>query len=118
MRLRSSATSAPGRRAAIHASVASSASTTPALAEHSGRHVGQGRALVGRQRRQPGTAELHHAIERELLLGVVGQDEQHDVLGRDAGTQLAGELEADRLRHDDERETGVDERRVLGGADA
>ena len=68
-RARSASTSsaaAAARRSS--SSVASSTSHDARLGRALGGHVGERRALVGRERREAGAAELHHAVERLLLL--------------------------------------------------
>ncbi len=47
-------------------------------------HVRERRALVHRQRGEPGPAELHDPVERLLRPRVVEQDVEHHVLRRDA----------------------------------
>ncbi len=72
----------------------------PSRAEHSVAMLASVAALVQRKAcADAGPGELHDPVERQLRLGVVQQDVEHHVLGRDVRAQLAGELEADRLRH-------------------
>ena len=61
-----SSTDVPGRRAAIQRSISSSASTTPALAEHSVAMLASVARSSGDSDAQARPAELHHAVERLL----------------------------------------------------
>ena len=56
----------------------------PAVRRALGRHVGERRALVGRQRAQARRRRTPSRGRASLLLRVVGEDVQHHVLGGDA----------------------------------
>ncbi len=81
-------------------------------------HVRQRGTFVQRQPAQAGAGELHDSVERELRPGVVQEDVEHHVLGRDVLLQFARQLETDRLRHLDVREACVDEVRIFRRPDA
>ncbi len=81
-------------------------------------HVAQGGALVNGKRCKAGPAELHAAVEGQLLAGVVGEDVENDVLCGATGMKFAHQFEADGFGHLDEGEAGADKVRVLGRADA
>ncbi len=117
-RARRRSTSTPGRHSASQRKVSSSAITIAGLRGALGRHVGERGPLVHRQRRDARAGELHHPVERLLRLRVVEQDVEHQVLGRHPGRELAGQLEADRLRHLHLGEALVHQVGVLGRPDA